>query len=180
MKNITLLFLAIFMFSITSAFGQKNCKYDYEKEDPFTGKATKGTTCAIYPASPISYEYWYVGLNRVGDDYYMGMVVELNGELNLYVNQGDSIMFKLADGNIITIHANDQGTPVSKVTTAGSKVIVTTQYRVNYDISVSDMKKLTESMVTYVRMNLSDKIYEKELKEKRAKDFMNDALCIMN
>lgn len=175
-KVVAIITIALFSFFNSNA---QKCKFDYEKEDPFSGKATKGNTSAIYPASPVSNEYWYLGLNRTGDDFYIGMLVQLKGELNTYLEKGDSIMFKLANGAVITCYANDKVSPTTNAAAAGGQPIITTQYRANYAVTAEELKNFSESMVTFVRMNVGDKVFQVEIKEKHAKKLLDNAACIL-
>ena len=176
-KILVLCIIATLNFSYVNA---QKCKFDYEKKDPFTGKPSKGNTSAIYPASPISSEYWYLGLNKMGDEFYIGMLLQLNGELNTYLEKGDSIMFKLSNNEVVTCYAKERSSLTSNVYVAGNQPVLTSQYRSHYDIPTDKLRLFTENLVTYIRMNVGDKVYQREIKEKHAKKLMKNSTCIIN
>lgn len=181
MKNIQITFatglLFIFLLGSNTSFGQKKCKFDYEETDAFSGKSKKGNTSVL--VGGMGYETWLVGWNREGDNYYLGMLVTLKGEFNTAINPGDSIMFKLADGNLITVYAKEVSTPVVNITTATSTPIILSTYKCNYGVTKEQLELIAASITTHVRMNIADKPYQKELKEKKSVKLQNDVRCIL-
>ncbi|UTW65420.1 hypothetical protein KFE94_12235 [bacterium SCSIO 12643] len=167
----------ILFFGNSEVQAQKKCKFDFEETDPFSGKVKKGNTSTL--VAGMGYSTWYVGWNREGDSFYMGMLVTMQGEFNTSINQGDSLMFKLANGNMVTVYAKEQSTPVTNVSTASTKPVILSTYRCNYAITKEQLEMLSESVITHVRMNIADKVIQKELKEKKALKVQNDIKCIL-
>ncbi len=167
--KITLILGLIIFF--TTAYAQK-CKYDYEKNDEFTGAKSKGNTTKLSNA-------WLIGLNKVDDTYNLGVFIRLDGEKNLYLEQGDSIMFKFSNGNFVTFYAKVRSAPESQVITSLTAAAIITTYRAVYDIPVDKMNLLKNNAVTHIRMNIGNLVYQEELKEKTTKIFQQNADCIM-
>lgn len=181
MKSFGIFFLVIFMtLNLSNVKAQKKCRFDYDKTDEFTGEVKKGNTSPIFPATPLSHEYWYLGLNRTGNNYHIGNLLQLNGEFNVFLEKGDSLMLKLNNNEIITCYANDRTSPVTKARVdANNQPVITSVYKSNYDVSLENMEKLTKSEVIYIRMNVGDKVYERKLKMKFGKKILHNATCIM-
>ena len=181
MKNITgIILLSVFLtLNLSEVKAQKKCKFDYEKTDEFTGKIIKGNTTPIDKVTPFSQSSWYLGINREGDEFYISIYIQLSGELNTYLEKGDSLMFKFDDGEIITVYANKRSSPETNAGVVGNRLVVVTSYRTNYNITTEEMEKFTKSFVDYIRMNVYDKVIEKKLIEKYRKKLINNALCIM-
>lgn len=74
------------VLNLGSLKAQKKCKFDYEKKDEITGEIKKGNTTPIY-TSPLSPDYWYLGLNRIGNSYYIGILLQLSGEMNVNLKE---------------------------------------------------------------------------------------------
>lgn len=179
-RILALIFLSTFISFIGNVNAQK-CKYDFEKEDPITGEITRGINIPLIKTSPINMTtMWYLGINKVGVKYNFGMMAQFNGEMNVALHKNDSIIFKFADGSFKTIHANSETSPKTNAFVYAGQPVITTQYRCNYDISETDLKKFTESEIVFIRMYLADTKMEKELKPKQGKKFKQSFICIMN
>ena len=81
-------FLTISVFITTNINAQK-CKYEYEENDPFTGKISKGTSTTIFPISVSTREFWHVGIERNNDEFNIINNIHLSGELSEDINIGD-------------------------------------------------------------------------------------------
>jgi hypothetical protein len=171
-KTVKLLGISLlFMLAASISYGQK-CKYDYEKNDAFTGEHSKGNSFKIN-------RFWYLGLNKLGDNYHVGLHIQLNGTKNLYLEKGDSLMFKMANGESVILYSRDRYAPQEQAYATTSSVGITSTYRAIYDISIEDLYLLKTSLITHVRLNISSLGYQTEIKEKEAKKFQQNADCIM-
>ncbi|MDR2914857.1 MAG: hypothetical protein LBV74_08520 [Tannerella sp.] len=170
-KNIIIGLSLTFMVMAFQVSAQK-CKYDYEKTDEFTGEKSKGNTMQLN-------NWWYLGFNKVGEKYNLGLYMRLNGEKNLYLEQGDSIIFKFSDGSFLTLYARERYAPESQVVVALSTAGVINIYRAVYDIPSEKMEILKNNTVTHVKVNISHLVYQKELKEKTGEKFRKNAVCII-
>ena len=179
MKPITkILTLGIlFLFMCTLQLSAQKCKFDYNKKDPITGEATKGNTFTIstnsggFTATPIC----KMGFNRSGDDYYLGMVIYFYGNFRENIRKGDPIIFKLSNGEVITITSQDEVVPAAQATASG----IITMYQGKYDIDAATIQKMAENPPTFVRMSRESKVFEKEINSKTGKQISQAAACIL-
>ena len=160
-------FAMLFVFTATIAFGQK-CKYDYKKNDPITGEESKGSTFSIKI-------WWKLGLNKNGNQYFVGMFVRIDGNIRDVITPENTIIFKLENGDIITVNANEHYAPSAQAGQRG----VHSDFRANYNISPEDMQKLAASPLTHIRMGIGTRVYDESFSAKRGKSFQNIAKCIL-
>ena len=172
-------FIAIGGLLGDQSFGQQKCKFEYEENDPFTAKLSKGTLTAIFPISITTKESWYVGFDRLNDEFSIVNNINLSGKLSSDINLGDSIMFATNDGSIITCYAIKTISPITNIDRVMNNKIITSGYISKYPISKEQLEVLADSELTNIRMNIGDKIYQQKVKAKHARDFQNDARCIL-
>ncbi|MEN8226210.1 MAG: hypothetical protein ABFS05_12705 [Bacteroidota bacterium] len=174
----------LFVFAIAGLFfsqthAQKKCKFKYENEDPFTGEISRGTITTIFSPSLSTNEYWHIGINRENDKFNILNDIQLSGQLVTHMNIGDSLMFKTADGTIIKCYSLEEAGPRPKATKIMNRKILNTQYTSIYEVSIQQLEAFARSEITYVRMNIGDEVFEQKVKSKHARDFLNDARCII-
>jgi len=171
MKKITqILSLGIlFLFATTLSLSAQKCKYDYNKKDPITGEATKGIKFDLKL-------FWEIGFNRIGTSYFLGMEIDPVGVLVDNLLKGDSFIFKLSNGEIVTIYAREECAPAAKLVWPGG---YHTFYSGKYDIDVSSLQKIADNLPTYLRMNIGSKSYEQEISAKEGKKISEAARCIL-
>ena len=173
MKKITqILSLSILLlFACSMQLSAQKCKFDYNKKDQLTGEQSKGITFSIKL-------WWKLGFNRVGNTYYIGMYINLNGNLRDVITPDNTLVFKLANGEIITLHANDNFYPTAQVNANQNGVV--SRYDAKYDISAEDMQKLASSPIVYVKMGIGGaRNYDSEFNAKKGEEFQNCAKCIL-
>jgi hypothetical protein len=146
----------------------QKCKFDYQKKDPLSGEATKGNTFGVKM-------WWKLGLNKVGNTYFIGMWININGNVRDIITPENTIIFKLANGEIITLKASDNFLPTAQATQTG----VATSYRAKYDISEEDLRKIMASPLIYVKMEVGARIYDSEFNTKKGTEFQSKAKCIL-
>lgn len=164
---------------LQTAQAQIRCKFDYEENDPFTGKLTRGTTTTIFPTSISTREYWEIGFDRLNDTYTIKNSISIAGKSNEYLYQGDSLMFATKDGSIITCYANEKVNPETQAERVMSQDIITTRYISTYAISRRQMETLARSAVTNIRLNIGKEVFQQEIKSRHAKNLMQNANCIL-
>ena len=169
MKNVIKIFglAMLFMFIAPQVYSQK-CKFDYEKKDPLTGEATKGNTFKAHPN-------WRLELNKVGDKYHVGMFMRVSGNTREIITPESTIIFKLENGEIITVNADNEYVPIAEVYESG----VISQMRAKFTISEEDLQKIAESPLAYVKMTIGARTYDSEFKTKKGAEFQNNAKCIL-
>jgi hypothetical protein len=159
----------MFIFSLTEA---QKCKYDYEKTDEFTGEISKGLTIKIT-------NWLYIGINKAGDNYYLGASIVINGELNYYVEKGDSLLIKLSNGEMMTLYSKERSAPVSQVVQSFYTASVVTRFDIRYDLSEEQLQILSKYDVTYLRIFAGSNQYDDETFPKTAAKIKNGAVCIL-
>jgi hypothetical protein len=157
----------LFSFIAVSAYSQK-CKYDYQRKDPLTGEETKGNTFGVNL-------WWKLGLNKNGDNYFVGMFIRLSGNVRDVITPENTIIFKLENGEIITIYASEEFVPTAQATQNG----VISVFNARFNISENDLQKIASSPLTYIKMSVGPRVYEETFASKKGKTFQEKARCIL-
>jgi hypothetical protein len=160
----------LFIFFTVQAYSQK-CLYDYNEIDPITGNEVKGITFS----NAYFFPSWQLGLNKHGDQYFVSMYISLSGNIRDVITPENTIVFKLENDKIITIHANEDYLPTSQATQYG----IYSWFNARYYISEDDMQKIASSRLVYVRASVGTKIYDGSFSKKKGKQFQSIAKCIM-
>ena len=167
---LTLLFL-----SVNKIYAQENCKYNVDKKDPFTEKPIHAIITPIKVSIFPNFN-WQLFLYKTGDDYHIETSLAFSGALNDFLEKGDSIMFKLEDGKIITCYARERMTPKP----IGTPDRPLTAYQnVFYPITKDEFSLFTTSLVTFAQMNIGTRAIQEKVNDKNAKKILNAALCVM-
>lgn len=148
-------------------YSQK-CKFDYQKKDEITGEETKGSTFDVKRG-------WKLGLNKNGDQYSIGMLIQFDGNLRDIITPENTIIFKLENGEIITVNANQNYIPTAQATGYG----IVSMYNARYNISKDDLKKIASSPLTYIRVGIGLQTYDESIAVKKGKSFQEQANCIL-
>ena len=169
MKNKIKIFGLVLLFILIAiqAYSQK-CKFDYQKKDQITGAETKGNTFGIKM-------WWKLGLNKNGDEYFVGMSINLAGNVRDIITPDNTIIFKLANGEIITINANEEYVPTAQATQNG----IVSQFNARFNISKADLKKIASSPLTYIKMTIGPRTYDESFPIKKGESFQSNAKCIL-
>lgn len=169
MKNIFTLILSLIL---TTGYAQK-CKYDVETTDAFTGKKTIGTTAKL-PQGAL------IGFNLSSDKYWVGIFIEFFGEKNEKIAQGDSILLKLSNGEIITLYTNDTFSPTTYVYGQGTAAVnVKSYYKPNYTTDAATMGKIAQFPVTDLKFCMGANNLSIAVDEKFREKIMKAAGCII-
>jgi len=178
MKKITkILSLGIlFLFVCTLHLSAQKCKFDYNKKDPITGEATKGNTFTISTggggftaAPPVK-----MGFNKAGDTYSAGMFIRYYGNMRDIIQKGDPLVFKLSNGDVVTLTALEEYLP-----TAYASQVVVSVYQAQYSIDVPTLQKIAENPPIFLRINIGNMRYEKEISSNVGKQISQAAACIL-
>ena len=147
----------------------QKCKFDYEKKDPLSGEVSKGTAFKINM-------WWKLGLNKAGDKYLITMGIVVGGDVRDVITPENTIIFKLANGEIITLNAKEKALPVAQI--MQDKVV--SSYTAVYEISEEDLRKIAASPLVYVRMGIgANRSFDSEFKEKKGAEFQSKAKCLL-
>ena len=162
----------LFLFAFSMQISAQKCKYDYEKKDPITGEATKGSVQTIQPGRFVP--LWQIGIHKIGDAYFVSNLYRCLGVAQDILKKGDQIIFKLSNGEIVALIAQDECLPIAK--TPGE---ILTEYLSKYNIDAAILQKIANNPPTYVRLNIERKVYEKEIPAKDGKKVAQAAACIL-
>jgi hypothetical protein len=159
MKKITqILCLGILFLFVTtlSLFAQK-CKYKYNQIDPITGNVTKGVLFNLKL-------FWEIGFCKIGEAYHLKMEIDPWGALKDNLLKGDPFIFKLSNGEVITINAQEEIKPIWEV--------YRTIYKGKYDIDVASLQKIAENPPTFIRLNIGSNEYEQVISATDGKKYL--------
>lgn len=179
MKNVIKIISLAMLFTLIApqAYSQK-CKFDYQKKDQITGEETKGNSVNIYSKSMslVPKTSSKISFNKIGETYYFEIIIDFHGVVRDIIQKGDAITFKLSNGEVITIYAQNEIIPSAQVI-AGERVM--TRYKGKYDIDAATLQKIAENMPTFIRANVGSTIYEEEIAVGCGKKIIQAATCIL-
>jgi hypothetical protein len=116
-----------------------------------------------------------MGFNRKGDNYHLGMVISYRLSTREFIQKGDPIIFKLSNGEVVTVYSLDEYSPVAQA----NQGVIFSMYNGRYGIDAATIQKLAESPPTFVRMNIGSMVFEKEIAAKNGKEISQAAACIL-
>ena len=159
--------IVLLVVSTGQLFAQK-CKFDIDKKDPLSGEQTKGVSFKINTN-------WSLGFNKVNNQYFVGMSIVFNGNTREVITPENTIIFKLANGEIITLYAKDNYTPTAQV--MGYSIV--SRYIALYDISEEDLQRIAASPLVYAKVGIGSAAHQSEFNSKKGTEFQNKAKCIL-
>ncbi|WP_291100439.1 MULTISPECIES: hypothetical protein [unclassified Flavobacterium] len=180
MKKTLLLILIIGTYLIlncTSASAQDKCKFYVDKTDELTGKQHKATNVLIKSMAMFSaVSAWGIDFDRMGDDYSLISRLGINTISNENIEESDSLMLKLENGNVITLYSKNRITPKPIISSGKT---VATNYVSTYTITYEDFKLLSTLKIIYIRINVGPLSFENEMSEKAIPKLQKAAICIL-
>jgi hypothetical protein len=166
----------IMILTGTLAYGQK-CKYEYQKTDELSGKASKAVIHEL--SNQLNLRFKSVeGAN--GNVYTMDVLIYFTtfnmGSANtkIALEAGDSISIKLSTGEIVSIYSTKQIIP----DVLQDKLALYQLYE-NIPVDERILEKLSEGSISYVCLCNEKKIIDGSLKEKEAKALQDKLKCIL-
>ena len=124
--------------------------------------------------------WWELDLNRIGNKYFVGAHIFIDGNVRDIITPARTLIFKLANGEIITLYANDEYPPTAQVVAGSVTPSVKSVYHAKYDISEEDMQKMASSPPTVVRVEIGDaRKYDSQFNAKQGAAIQQKAYCIM-
>jgi hypothetical protein len=164
-------FSLLFFFIVEQTYCQK-CYYDYVEKDQITGEIIKGNTFGIGCFIGCG---WIIGLNKHGNRYFVDMHIKISGNVRDVITPKNSIIFKLENGEIITVYANEDYVPTSQATQYG----IYSWFNSRYYISEENLQKIASSRLTYIRASVGTDIYDDSFSKRKGKLFQKNAKCIL-
>jgi hypothetical protein len=173
----------VFLFLNSMQLSAQKCKFDYEKNDPFTGEVTKGISLEIrekasmpsvtHSGKPFRYNFI---VNRLGDKYFIDVDIYFGGNVRELIRKGEPFIFKLSNGETISLTAQEDVVPIAIGQPSGG---IWTQYKAKYSIDAETLQRLSTFSPTHFRFSLEGKNYDRELASKEQKKFTQAAACIL-
>jgi len=177
MTRIKVLGFLLLFFLITEQTYSQKCYYDYIEKDQITGEMIKGNTIGFGCFIGCG---WIIGLNKHGNRYFVDMHIKLSGSVRDVITPKNSIIFKLENGEIITIYANEEYVPSSSLTPNwGWGQDIVSWFNARYYISEEDIQKIASSRLTYIRASVGTDTYDESLSKRKGKVFQKNAKCIL-
>ena len=166
----------LFLFTFTLQLSAQKCKFDYNKTDPITGEATKGTLLKVDTkvwngSNPF---HRSIGISRIGDAFWLEIEIIIAGNMREIILKDDPFIIKLSNGETITILSYSEVLPIQQAT-----AFVYTSYTAKYKIDAVSLQKIAENPPTFYRINIDEKTYDKELVGKIQNKISQAAACIL-
>jgi hypothetical protein len=161
-------FLTTLVLAASLAFSQ-NCKFDFDKTDPFTNVKTQRINVR-------GNMFFSMGFYRQNDDFRIEAYLSMNDAQNFVVPAGSKLDIKLTNGKIISIQNVADAQPAQSP--LGNMII--TNYAMSYKISKEDLTAIAANGITFIRTWYSDaNYYDYEFKKKEPEKTTAAATCIL-
>lgn len=167
----------VFLNSTNSLYSQK-CKYYVDESDPITGEEHKAINTLVKFAHPFNFSQiggWGIDFDRIGDKYSIISRLVIENDINEQIQRGDSLLIKLDSGKIITLYSNSAVSPKS-LNDPNEKA--KKNYISTYPISKDDFALLCTNEIVFLRINVSQVVFDLEVEGKQIKKLQEAAKCI--
>jgi hypothetical protein len=158
--------LLVTIISLSSFSGGK-CKFDYNKEDKFTGGVIKYST--------YEFEHTKFRLGSNSGQLYIYFEYAQEGEMRDILTTSDTSLIKLENGKVIKIIPNENCKSIPYVATVG----VWTYWGPTCNISNKLMKILSESPIVALKLKVAGKDFIVDVKKSKASKIMETAACLI-
>ena len=169
MKALTTFFFATIMS--LSVYSQK-CKYNYEKDDPFTGNHIVGITETISRS-------WKIVFTREKDNYSISLVIKFRGVMEDVVGVNDTLLIALEGTKPISLCAAAVSNPTTHLVYFGDYAQYQTSYLVAYQISTEQLEILSNNKPISTRVYIGKNFYTVNIKKGNSKKIAKAAACIL-
>jgi glycine/serine hydroxymethyltransferase len=166
----------LFLFVCTLQLSAQKCKFDINKTDPISGEVVKENSLVVVKMWGSSVPGFNIGFNRTGESYYTHIHMIYGGQnLRAIINKGDIITIKLSNGEILTVYSQEEVLPNAITFVNG----VNTEYKAKYDIDAASLQKIADNPPTFIRINIGNVVYDKEIDVKNGNKIADAARCIL-
>lgn len=155
----------ILLLSPSIAFCQK---IQENRVDDFTGNSVKRTTWEKIEQSMANGTF-FIQASKLNSYYYIGLKVMLNDQRHFAISEGSKLMFKLVDGQILTVNASEYAITGRGDGARGYIGSAAIGIKVDYQMPKQIVDAIAVIPVEKVRMYTNDGYVEFELSEKRSK-----------
>jgi hypothetical protein len=155
----------LLFFAAFDSYAQK-CKFDFEEVDKITNQETKGIF--IKESGHTVALYQYHGENL------LILTLTFNGQKRDIVSKGDTLLFKLEDGNLIELISSEEFVPVSQATQYG----VYTAYSIKYVLDKEAIGLIKRSPGILIRAKIGAAWFDVDYSKKKWESIRKAAACI--
>lgn len=168
--KVIVLIIVLMIMPFSVIYGQKKCKYSYEKRDEFTGKTTVGIITQLKGTSFL--------MSTDGEAYALSFSLNFPGIVNCMIMPGDTLMIALENAPPLIFIA----TTMSR---SSSNILETTVYSSLegiYSATLEQIEMLAKTQPTAVRLfvNKNSQYYGYSIPEKKRGKLSSSAACIAN
>jgi hypothetical protein len=181
MKHITKILGFGILFLILTSFqlSAQKCKYDYNKTDPITGEISKRISKLLEQKTIVGTVgnicRSEIGFNKLGDSYFISMKIDYSGSVREYIQKDDPFIFKLSNGETVTLKAADDYRSVVSTIQAGTF----SRFIAKYYIDEVSLQKIAEFAPTFFRLSIENRTYDREIPTGEQKKISQAAACIL-
>jgi hypothetical protein len=163
--------LTIIILSTLFSFGQKKCKFDYDKEDKVTGNKIQYITYNLF-ATGVKIQignngkqsYFNFGYDMLGDKY------------EIIKKETDTLYIRLANKELIKLNPKENTKGTSHINTIQKQIF--TFYSPMYDLNEDQLKLLAESPIVAFKFLIEGKEFSVEMPEKKSDKIMDGFDCL--
>ena len=169
MKKLIIVF-ALFSFPLLS--NAQKCKFDEDKNDPFTGTHYRMVSQNIGPAS----WGWAISLEENNQNFFMGVRMIRLGKMDDLFLKGEKILLKLSNDKILELIASEDIVPVYG---AGGGIIFTT-YNAKIPITKDFLSELSTAPITDLKVTLcKEEVILPKIVERQTNRIKQAATCLL-
>ena len=149
----------------------QDCRLDVDETDAFTKEHVRSGTNSIGGAL----WHWNLTLKQTGTKYGWEMQIKYSKNFQDEIKEGDVIFVSLENGKVVKLAADANYAPSQQV---GSG-FVTTVYHPKGNLTTSDLKDLSESPMSGIRVVLSGEKIEPAVSSKQGRHIQEIATCLL-
>lgn len=186
MRKLLILFSLICYVGATNAqmsANMKNCRFEVNRTDEFTGEKILVTTSAKMnrPAKD-NYRFAFSFANIIDRDNLLPpskfMTIKLSSvNQSLYIAKDNELLIKLNNNEIIELKAADD---YKTQMTPAKKGLTYTHVEANYQTSNEDLKKIKEIGISKIMMNTCESQFDMDLKVTDNRKISDMLICVVD
>ncbi len=163
--------LSILLFSCTIMGISAQCKFDYDKTDPFTKEKEQRINFKVNAI-------FGMALYHKGDQYRIESYINMPGKQSFIVPVGHKLNVKLANGKVLTLLNTAEAAPKVDAT----QYEIYSSYAMSYSITAEQYKEIVAGGgIAFIRTWLQEQnYYDYEFKNKETEKTASAAACIVN
>lgn len=169
-----LLIGAILLLNVSAS---AQCKELKETKDAFSDHAERSAQVIIGNMRI----KWSVDVYQSDGRNSMKWGIAMIGEFNQRFEEGTLMLLKLEDGTILKLKTSEASNPVTQAVSGGPGIVnVFTQYVLRFDLDKETLKKLANSPITDIKVDVPDqKIESPKVKDKQMEKLRSLFECML-